>query len=273
MRDTHTRKLCSLGYPTRSFFARFPGKSGGQMHVSEEAILSQPIAIARDLWPLVRPIDAFKEWPGNPRQGDIGKLCVSLQKFGQTKNAVVQESSQQICAGNHTQRAMRMLGNTLMAFSVMPLPDDEAEAYLLMDNAAADAGYYDDQLLAERLQHTVETGMLEFTGYDGDDLDDILLRLEPPDPSVTERENRSGDETDFYPVIRVAVPPDVYERWNAVLKEYEGDNDADRIASLLDELDGVNQDEDQGPGFATSFGVEDGRIVADLVPSEIVEEE
>lgn len=227
------------------------------MHVTEEAILSQPIKIAPDLWPLVRPIDAFGEWPGNPRQGDIGKLCVSLQKFGQTKNAVVQESSQHICAGNHTQRAMRMLGNTLMAFSVMALSDDEAEAYLLMDNAAADAGYYDDALLAERLQHTVETGMLEFTGYDGDDLDDILLRLNPPDPSVTERENAGahGDD-DFYPVIKISCPPEVYDRFNRLIMEYDGANDGERLASMLDALEGMDEgaiDPDYERGVVGSY--------------------
>lgn len=213
------------------------------MHVSEEAILSQPIKIARDLWPLVRPIHSFREWEGNPRQGDIGKLCVSLQKYGQTKNAVVHGPSGQICAGNHTQRAMAMLGNTLMAFSVEEnMSDDEAEAYLLMDNAAADAGYYDDALLAERLQHTVETGMLEYTGYDGDDLDDILLRLNPPDPSVTERENAGahGDD-DFHPVIKISCPPEVYDRFNRTIVEYDGANDGERLASMLDALDGFSE--------------------------------
>lgn len=212
------------------------------MHVSEEAILSQPIKIARDLWPLVRPIDSFREYPGNPRQGDIGKLCVSLQKYGQTKNAVVQESTGVIVAGNHTQRAMAMLGNTLMAFSVQELDDAEAEAYLLMDNAAADAGYYDDALLAERLQHTVETGMLEYSGYDGDDLDDILLRLNPPDPSVTERENAGahGDD-DFHPVIKISCPPEVYDRFNRTIMEYDGANDGERLASMLDALDGFSE--------------------------------
>ncbi len=219
------------------------------MHVSEEAILSQPIKIARDLWPLVRPIDAFGEWPTNPRQGDIGKLTVSLQKYGQTKNAVVQESSRLICAGNHTQRAMRMAGNTLMAFAVMPLSDAEAEAYLLMDNAAADAGHYDDALLAQHLQHTVETGMLEFSGYDGDDLDDILLRLTPPDPSVTERENNSGGETDFWPVIKISVPPDLHDRWSSLFREYPGDTDADKLRALVNELDGLDDETGGDPDY------------------------
>lgn len=129
------------------------------------------------LRPLLVPVESLRTHPDNPRRGDVEMIARSLGEFGQLKPVIVKELDGQdtIFAGNHTYRAAReVLGWTHVAISRPAyLSDEEADAYLLMDNRAADLATYDYGELTSILEERQEAGTLERTGFDSDDLDDL----------------------------------------------------------------------------------------------------
>lgn len=134
--------------------------------------------IAPDLRVLVVPIEEVKPYPGNPRSGDVGAIVTSLRRFGQQKPIVVQVSTGYIVAGNHVWKAARDLGWTHIAVNRVDLSDWEARAFLIADNRMSDLGTYDDEILGTMLKEIAEANDLLGTGFDGDDVDDLLNRVE-----------------------------------------------------------------------------------------------
>lgn len=131
-----------------------------------------------DLIPLIRPLSGFVRWPGNPREGDVGAIAESFRRFGQQKPVVVQASSMQVAAGNHAVDAMLSLRWTHGAGVVSSLSDEDARAYLIADNRTAELGTYNDEALAIMLRKLAQEGNLRGTGYDGDDVDEFLKRID-----------------------------------------------------------------------------------------------
>lgn len=136
------------------------------------------VKIAPSLRDLRIPIDSVAPFPGNPREGDVGAIAESLRRFGQQKPIVVQESTRYIVAGNHLWRAAKALGWEEVAANVVEMDDKTAEAYLIADNRTSELGSYDEDALGEMLRKIAQEGNLRGTGYDGDDVDDFLRRLE-----------------------------------------------------------------------------------------------
>lgn len=124
---------------------------------------------------LASPIRDVKPWPGNPRKGDHADIAAKLQTFGQYQAILVQKSSGHIVVGNNRwQAAKERLGWTHMAMVFLDIDDATAAKMLAADNKASDLGSYDKGLLAEFLN-----GLdgLEGTGWDFDELDDLLSEL------------------------------------------------------------------------------------------------
>ena len=148
--------------------------------------------IAPALSDLRIPIDSVSPFPGNPRDGDVGAISESLRRFGQQKPIVVQESSRYIVAGNHLWKAAKALNWKEIAANVSDLDDREAEAYLIADNRTSELGSYDEELLADLLRKLASEGNLRATGYDGDDVDAFLAKLQaegmriPPEIAFSE---------------------------------------------------------------------------------------
>lgn len=120
-------------------------------------------------------IDSLRPHPHNPRNGDTDAIQESLRVNGQYKPIVVADDGT-ILAGNHTYAAAAALGWD--AISVVRLPvaaDSEAATRIMLaDNRTSDLGRYDDAQLAELLQLLdADTGLIG-TGYDSDDLSDLL---------------------------------------------------------------------------------------------------
>jgi hypothetical protein len=137
-----------------------------------------PPTIAPGLAPLVIPITDVTPSPRNPRQGDIGAISESLRRFGQQKPIVVQKSTGHVVAGNHLYRAALALGWTQIAANVVDMDDRQAQAYMVADNRTADLGSYDEAILTELLRELAVDGDLAGTGYDGEDVDEMLAKLE-----------------------------------------------------------------------------------------------
>ena len=134
--------------------------------------------IAESLTGLREDIELFLPFPDNPRDGDVGAISESLRRFGQQKPIVVQASSMRIVAGNHLWKAAKALRWTEIAANVVDLDDKDAEAFLIADNRTAELGAYDEDAMGRMLRKLAVEGNLRGTGYDGDDVDALLRRLE-----------------------------------------------------------------------------------------------
>lgn len=134
--------------------------------------------IRPEIQSLATPINKLKAHPQNVRQGDVGAISQSLEQHGQYRPIVVQQSTGFILAGNHTYKAAVALKWKEIAATFVDVDDEQALRILLVDNRANDLAMYDDAALAEVLKYLDSTNAgLEGTLFDGDDLDDLMFRL------------------------------------------------------------------------------------------------
>jgi hypothetical protein len=173
----------------------------------------------------LRPIDELVVLPGNPRQGDVGAISQSLERFGQLKPIVVNDDGI-ILAGNHTYLAAKALGwNEVAAVVATDLIDGEQAAFALADNRLSDLASYDDPALLEMLTHVVDSvGDLDGTGYDLDDIAELQNDLDAPfqlPPTAPD----TPVELDGKAMITLTMPPD-------------------RIPDVVELLEWVNNDDD-----------------------------
>jgi hypothetical protein len=132
-------------------------------------------------------IDEVSAHPRNVRQGDIGAISESLKAHGQYRPITYQKSTGHILAGNHTWKAAKALGWKEIIASSIDCDGEQALRILLADNRSSDLATYDDQELMELLKEIASTGDELFgTLYEGDDLDDLVYKLEGSAGFVTE---------------------------------------------------------------------------------------
>jgi DNA modification methylase len=149
------------------------------------------------LRPLLVPIDSVTRWPNNPRRGDVAAITASLQRFGQQRPVLVQKSSGQVVAGNHTRDAMLVLGWTHMAAVDTELDDVEAKSFLLADNQINDRAQNDPDALGAMLRELAALGAISpALGFDSETLDRFLVTI--------------GDESTVDDVGPLPEPRDVY---------------------------------------------------------------
>jgi len=130
------------------------------------------------------PIDAVKPHPRNPREGDIGAIHQSIEANGFYGSIVAQKSTGFILAGNHRWQAARHAKSTTIPVTWIDVDDDHAVRILLADNRTNDLASYNNNVLSELLAELhSSTGTLAGTGYDGNDLDEILSDLNFEDPT------------------------------------------------------------------------------------------
>ena len=117
------------------------------------------------------PIKSVKTYDQNPRIGNIDLIAESLDTSGQFKPIVVNERTGMILAGNHTYLAARKLGWKDIYASYVDVDDETAKRIVLADNKTADAGEYDDTVLAELL---ASLPSIAGTGYTDIEVDELL---------------------------------------------------------------------------------------------------
>ena len=145
------------------------------------------------------PIDRLRPYERNPRThspDQITKIAASLLEFGWT-NPILVDSDAGIIAGHGRLLAARELGmTTVPVIELTHLTETQKRAYVIADNRLAlDAGW-DEDLLAEELKALEDLDFnLELTGFDLDELNDMLAEddaeeipaPEPPDEPVTQK--------------------------------------------------------------------------------------
>lgn len=180
--------------------------------------------------------------PRNVRQGDVGAISQSLTEHGQYRPIIVQRSTGQIIAGNHTYKAAKALGWKQVAVNYLDVTDEQALRILLVDNRTNDLATYDDNALTELLASLAATDQtLTGTGFDGDDLDDLLFKANKTlgtmvegfsAPEAFEKYEASG--------VRSIVLPYKTEEWeelgeklSTLRARYGFDSNAAVIAKLI----------------------------------------
>lgn len=133
------------------------------------------------------PVGELQLHPRNVRQGDVGAISESLDAHGQYRPVVVQESTGYILAGNHTYKAALANGWERIAATFIDVDDAEALRIMLVDNRTNDLATYDEHALSELLVELNLNGGLGGSGYDGDDLDELLASVNGPAVSPDER--------------------------------------------------------------------------------------
>lgn len=119
-------------------------------------------------------VDKLTVHPENARVGDIDAILESIETNGFFGTIVAQRSTGHIIVGNHRYQAAVRAGMNKVPVVFMDIDDDHARRIMLADNRTNDVASYDDALLAQLLQ-TVPS--LDGTGFDGDDLADLLAGL------------------------------------------------------------------------------------------------
>lgn len=189
--------------------------------------------IRQELARMGQDIATVQPHPSNVRQGDIGAIATSLAQHGQYRPIVVQRSTGNIVAGNHTYKAAVSLGWTKIAVTMVDCTDDEAVRILLADNRANDLASYDDAGLLELLKELAGTPLqLEQTLFDLSDLDDLVALLET-EPFAPTTSNAISDLHEYLGTVRIVVEvrSEVADKFRAS----PGATDAERLELLLNE--------------------------------------
>ena len=181
------------------------------------------------------PLDTLNPFPHNPRVADLELIRASVRQLGQYRAIVVNrrkvayhfpdgtvEQAMTVLAGNHLLEAMRAEGFEEALVHFVEVGEEAAKQIVAVDNRSADLGRYDDRLLAELLQ---SLDSLEGTGYTPEDLDDLLARAAPPDIDELVDQLGPPDPTEFWPVLRFKVSPEVRQRYLVAVESIEGGDD------------------------------------------------
>jgi ParB-like nuclease domain len=120
-------------------------------------------------------LSELNPYPNNPRKGNIDLIAESLETYGQYKPITVNKRTNQILAGNHTYQAAQKLGWNDIAVTYVDVNETTAAKIVAIDNKTSDMGGYDAGKLLELLDELPD---LAATGYEQDDLDDLMALLD-----------------------------------------------------------------------------------------------
>lgn len=167
--------------------------------------------MAHDLTIHEIPVGDLALLPGNPRQGDIGAVSESMRVNGVYQPIIVNRGTQtgrpfEVIAGNHRAQAAKALGHDTIPCIVLDVDDDAAARIALADNRTSDLATYDTDALAVMLSSLPD---LAGTGYEADDLDDLMASLAAPEPTLTD-----PDDVPEPPATPLAKPGDVFTLGN-----------------------------------------------------------
>lgn len=130
----------------------------------------------------MEPVNNLRQWPGNARRQDIDKIAKAIKKYGFYSALVVQASTRKIIIGNHRYLAGKLMGMTVFPCKVIDVTDDVAGRMNVWDNKVTDDGSYDVDALIAQLEEIAKSDEgLEHTGYDSDELAELILAQQKED--------------------------------------------------------------------------------------------
>jgi ParB-like chromosome segregation protein Spo0J len=150
------------------------------------------------------PLDELVRWPRNPKDHAHDAIAESFGRFGFVEPMVLDERSGKLVAGHgrldtlqslksrgdHPPAGIRALNGRWYAPVIRGIAfkdDAEAESYLLASNRLVELGGWDEKGLSAMLADLAAQQRLDGTGFDKDDVDDLLRRLSGTEPRKRKR--------------------------------------------------------------------------------------
>jgi hypothetical protein len=163
------------------------------------------------------PVGQLHEHPENYNEGDVGAISESLDEHGFYGAVIVQRSTGAVLVGNHRFRTATMKGAATIPGFLLDCDDDEARRILAVDNRTTQLSTFNNAALLAVLGKVMkEPRGLKGTGYDGDDVDDLIKLLGAPNLGDL---GGDPDPANTWPTVSVRVPHHVAAAWNAKVKE------------------------------------------------------
>jgi len=130
------------------------------------------------------PVGALTAHPQNPNRGDVGAIAESIAAHGFYGALIVQRSTGYVLAGTHRLEAARRVGLAEVPALYVDVDDRRALKILLADNRTAELAARDAGELAKLLDALAADDDLLGTGYDDDDLAQLLDFMQHPDDDM-----------------------------------------------------------------------------------------
>jgi hypothetical protein len=204
--------------------------------VSDVPAEETPFRVADQEYDPAIPVDSIKEHPANYNFGDIGAISESMDEHGFYGAVLVQRSTGFILAGNHRHRTAVMKGAATIPGFWLDCDDDTAARILAVDNRTTHLATFDDEALVRLLAAVATTPRgLKGTGYDGDDLQDLVQQLSPPELDKLGGGGGPKDD-DMWPVLRFKVPPDIRDEFYRLTDQAEDQTNEGRFHWLLSQV-------------------------------------
>lgn len=126
------------------------------------------------------PVHQLEDFPGNPKDHDIGAISESIDANGWYGVLLVQDWKgvpKYILAGHGRRTTLIAKGVDHVPVILLQCDPKTARRIVLADNRTSELGGFNLPKLAEFLTAEAESKNLRGTGYDGDDVDDVIQRL------------------------------------------------------------------------------------------------
>lgn len=174
------------------------------------------------------PLSELKEWPTNPKEHDLGELHLSVSRFGFVTPFVLDDRTGSLAEGAGRMQTLlqkkhngeKPPKNVTIKDGEWLVPvvtgnefnsDTELESFIIAANQLTFAGGWDEFKLVDLLQKIVdERGDegLSGVGFDTDDLDAMLRRLDPlPQDDFVDSESY-GDISANFEISFIVHGPD-----------------------------------------------------------------
>lgn len=119
--------------------------------------------------------------PANPNHGDYGAIHTSITTNGFYGAVIVHKQTGHVIAGNHRVKVARDAGAKTIPIIEVDCDDQTATRIMLADNRTTRLGTDDTDTLANLLRDLDNRDGITGTGYDHDDLSDLLAQFDTPD--------------------------------------------------------------------------------------------
>ena len=116
-------------------------------------------------------LSTLKDWPGNPKDHDIGLIIESITRNGAYGVVLAQQSTRRILSGHGRKIAFRKLGIARRDVLWLDVDNATAERIVTIENRAVERGGWNEPALYDWLRDMAEHDNLAGSGYDGDDVE------------------------------------------------------------------------------------------------------
>lgn len=179
----------------------------------------------------LEPLSKLVGMPRNPKAHNIGDIHQSYDRFGFVHRIVCNEVTGHIVAGHGRVEALRQrkVLNLGLPEGVVEKPDDwyvptdwvnipekEEEALAIALNKIGEGEWKEDET-AQILADLAAQDKLEGTGFDGDDVDQMLKKLTPM--IAKEVLDDFAKEQENWQWMRVKVRVETYKKFNNIKRE------------------------------------------------------